>query len=88
MNIKELLLNGCKVPINKELKSFKDSQSFIENYIAMMKSLDLKRDDHVVLFENKGMSHSALVAFYLRMFSATNVRVLNGGLNKWLKEKK
>ncbi len=34
------------------------------------------------------MSHSALLAFYLMMFSANNVRVLNGGLPKWLTEKR
>lgn len=48
--------------------------------------MGLRRDDTIVCYDDAGLYSSPRVAWTLRYFGGLNVRVLNGGLKKWMKE--
>ena len=57
-----------------------------EEFTRHMKALRVRRNDMIVCYDNIGVFSSPRVAWTMRFFGADNVKVLNGGLKKWLKE--
>ena len=53
---------------------------FTEN----MKKLGIPKDQLIVCYDNQGMFSVARAAWMFRFFGADNVRILNGGLKKWV----
>ena len=51
-----------------------------------MKGLQINRTDEIVCYDQIGISSSPRLAYTLKYFGIENVRVLNGGLKKWLLE--
>ena len=51
-----------------------------------MRRLQVKRTDQIVCYDSHGIFSAPRVAWNLRYFGAPNVRVLNGGLKKWMLE--
>jgi thiosulfate/3-mercaptopyruvate sulfurtransferase len=51
-----------------------------------MDDLNIHPHHNIVCYDNQGMFSVARVAWYLRFYGASNVRILNGGLKKWLFE--
>ena len=58
----------------------------VEDFIEHMKRLKIGKTDNIVCYDNIGIFSSPRVAFTLRHFGAERVRVLNGGMKKWLNE--
>jgi len=58
----------------------------VNEFIEHMRRMRVRRTDDIVCYDNIGIFSSPRVAFALRYFGAERVRVLNGGLKKWLKE--
>lgn len=59
-----------------------------EEFINHMKQLRIRRTDNIVCYDNIGIFSSPRVAWTLQLFGAERVRILNGGMKKWLKEKR
>jgi thiosulfate/3-mercaptopyruvate sulfurtransferase len=51
-----------------------------------MKALRIRPTDEIVVYDALGIFSSARCAWMLRFFGAENVRILNGGMKKWLAE--
>ena len=51
-----------------------------------MKRLRIRRTDQIICYDTVGMFSVARAAWMLRYFGADNVRIMNGGLQKWQKE--
>ncbi len=60
----------------------------MDDFIDRMRSINLKRDDTIVIYDNFGIYSAPRMAWTLRYFGAKNVKVLNGGFTKWLKERR
>ena len=60
----------------------------MEDFIDRMKSLNVRTDDTIVVYDNFGIYSAPRMAWTLRYFGAKNVKVLNGGLKKWVLEKR
>lgn len=60
----------------------------MDDFIERMRSMNLRRDDTIVVYDNFGIYSAPRMAWTLRYFGATNVKVLNGGLKKWVKERR
>lgn len=58
----------------------------VEHFTQHMKHLRVRRTDNIVCYDNLGIWSSPRAAWCLRFFGAERVRVLNGGLVKWLAE--
>ena len=58
----------------------------LENFKKHMMKLKIKKDDEIICYDVMGMFWVAKVAWMLRYFGATNVKILNGGLRKWMFE--
>ena len=48
--------------------------------------MNISKDEQIVCYDSRGIYSAARVAWTFKFFGAENVRVLNGGLYKWLKE--
>ena len=60
-----------------------------EVFSEHMQRLGIGRYDEIVCYDaTHGMFMAARAAWMLTYFGATNVKVLNGGLLKWLKEER
>ena len=57
-----------------------------EVFTQHMKNLRIAKDHQIVCYDHVGMFSVARCAFMLRFFGAANVRIMNGGLQKWLNE--
>ena len=57
-------------------------QTFIEN----MQKLDVSKNARIVVYDDLGIFSVARAAWMMRYFGATNVKILNGGMKKWLAE--
>ena len=57
-----------------------------EGFAARMGSLALAADDDIVVYDTVGIRSSARAWWMFRLFGAGRVRVLDGGLPKWLAE--
>lgn len=55
-------------------------------FAARMDTLGITADQGIVVYDTVGIRSSARVWWMLRAMGATNVRVLDGGLPKWLAE--
>lgn len=51
-----------------------------------MQKLRIGRDSQIICYDHVGMFSVARCAWMLRFFGAGNVRIMNGGLQKWIKE--
>ena len=51
-----------------------------------MKALDIQRNHSIICYDKIGVNSAPRAAFLLRYFGAGDVRILNGGLSKWMKE--
>ena len=59
-----------------------------EEFTEYMEEMRVPKDAEIIVYDHVGMFAVARVAFMFRHFGATNVRIMNGGLKKWLKEEK
>ena len=57
-----------------------------EIFKEKMREMNVRKDDVVVCYDQKGIFSSPRVWFSFKMFGAKNVYVLNGGLPKYLKD--
>jgi thiosulfate/3-mercaptopyruvate sulfurtransferase len=60
----------------------------MEDFIERMRSMNLRSDDTIVIYDNYGIYSAPRMAWTLRYFGAENVKVLNGGLKKWVQERR
>ena len=60
----------------------------MEDFIDRMRSINLKSDDTIVIYDNYGIYSAPRMAWTLRYFGASNIKVLNGGLKKWVQERR
>ena len=51
-----------------------------------MQRLGISRTDDIVCYDNVGVFSAPRVAWTLQFFGAERVRILNGGLKKWVAE--
>ena len=60
----------------------------LDVFIEKMKAVDIQRTHSIVCYDQSpmGVFSSPRAAWMLRFFGATDVRVLNGGMKKWLAE--
>jgi thiosulfate/3-mercaptopyruvate sulfurtransferase len=58
----------------------------LEVFSDHMRKIDIPSDRPIICYDNIGIFSSPRVAWMLRYFGATNVRILNGGLKKWKAE--
>lgn len=78
INLKEIL-ETTALPSVKPLKT--------EAFTHVMMTYGLKADESlVVVYDAKGMRSAAMVWWIMRLYGKANVKVLNGGLPKWLRE--
>ena len=88
--------NDCRIPtslaLNHQDLLMNDEDKYIptklEDFKCKMKSLNLSRTDTIICYDNFGIFSAPRMAWTLNYFGAKNVRVLNGGLKKWVKEKR
>lgn len=55
-------------------------------FAAAVGNLGIARDDDIVVYDERGLFSAARVWWTFRVMGATRVRVLDGGLPKWLAE--
>mmetsp|Transcript_2231 Transcript_2231/g.3056 ORF Transcript_2231/g.3056 Transcript_2231/m.3056 type:complete len:98 (+) Transcript_2231:311-604(+) len=58
----------------------------VEMFKEHMQRMRIGKDCEIVCYDHVGMFSVARCAWMLRYFGAGNVRIMNGGLQKWLKE--
>ena len=56
-----------------------------EVFAQHMQTLRIAKDNQIICYDHVGMYSVARCAFMLKFFGAANVRIMNGGLQKWLK---
>ena len=59
-------------------------QFFKEN----MQKLSVSKNANIVMYDDMGIFSVARAAWMMKYFGATNVKILNGGMKKWLAEGK
>jgi thiosulfate/3-mercaptopyruvate sulfurtransferase len=59
-------------------------QFFKEN----MQKLSVSKNANIVMYDDMGIFSAARAAWMMKYFGATNVKILNGGMKKWLAEGK
>ncbi|MEO7814746.1 MAG: 3-mercaptopyruvate sulfurtransferase [Sphingomicrobium sp.] len=57
-----------------------------ESFGAAMVALGVGRDDRIIVYDNSPLRSSARGWFMLRHFGAERVAILDGGLQKWVRE--
>ena len=57
-----------------------------EIFAEHVRALRVRKDDTIICYDHVGMFSVARCALMLRYFGASNVRILNGGLQKWISE--
>jgi len=57
-----------------------------ELFAEHMKRLRVRRDDEIICYDQLGIFSVCRAHWMLKYFGATNVRVMNGGLKKWVQE--
>lgn len=58
----------------------------VEVFSEHMRRLRIGKDNQIICYDHVGMFSVARCAWMLRFFGAGNVRIMNGGLQKWIKE--
>ena len=51
-----------------------------------MRRLRIGKDCQIIVYDHSGMQAVARAAWMFQFFGASNVRIMNGGLQKWLAE--
>ncbi len=59
-----------------------------DQFGAAMEKLGFGRDDHIVIYDNSPLRTAARGWFMLRHYGAERVAILDGGLAKWLDERR
>lgn len=57
-----------------------------EHWTEHMKKLRVRKTDNILLYDNQGVFSVCRLALMFRYFGAKQVRIINGGLKKWLQE--
>ena len=57
-----------------------------EIFSEHMRAIRVRKDDTIICYDHVGMFSVARCAWMLRFFGASNVRIMNGGLQKWISE--
>ena len=57
-----------------------------EIFSEHMHAMRIRKDDTIICYDHVGMFSVARCAWMLRYFGAGNVRIMNGGLQKWISE--
>jgi thiosulfate/3-mercaptopyruvate sulfurtransferase len=57
-----------------------------EKFESTCEELDINKTDYIICYDIIGNFSSPRVWFNLKIYGFTNVYVLDGGLNKWIKE--
>jgi len=57
-------------------------------WTRMLWRFGIKNDDHIIVYDNSDILSSCRLWFSLKYFGHEKVSVLDGGFQKWLKEKK
>ena len=60
----------------------------VEDFIKHMRRLRIRRNDHIICYKSLGVDNCARAAWMLRFFGAENVQIMDGGLQKWVKEER
>ena len=60
----------------------------VEHWTEKMKKHHIHRTDDILLYDKNGFFSVCRVALMFRYFGATRVRIINGGMKKWLLEHK
>jgi thiosulfate/3-mercaptopyruvate sulfurtransferase len=60
----------------------------VDVFTRSCKEMNVAVTDQIVCYDSLGMFSAPRVAWMFRFFGADNVRVLNGGLKKWLSEQR
>lgn len=76
-SIKEVTQPGSDLP-----NTWPSAEVFAEH----MRALRVRKDDLIICYDHVGMYSVARCAYMLRFFGATNVRIMNGGMRKWISE--
>ena len=76
------------LPVHQFLKDSADSIHVMppDQFAALMGRLGVENDTTVVTYDAAGSLHAARVWWVLSYYGHTNVRVLNGGWQKWFAE--
>lgn len=77
-------LDRIALPNSNLPHTMPDLATFTQN----MKNLLIRPTDEIVVYDAMGMFSAARCAWMFRFFGAENVRILNGGMKKWLSEKR
>ena len=59
-----------------------------EDFVAAMEELGIGSDDRIVVYDNSPLRTSARGWFMLRHFGARDVAILDGGLQKWVADRR
>ena len=59
-----------------------------DNWGKMLSSFRIKSDDHIIVYDSSEVYSACRLWFSLKYFGHKKVSVLDGGLKKWLNEKK
>jgi thiosulfate/3-mercaptopyruvate sulfurtransferase len=57
-----------------------------EQFSRQMSELGISHDDDIVVYDRSGLFSSARIWWNLRLMGATNVRILEGGFERWKRE--
>ena len=60
----------------------------LDYWKKMIKSFGIKNEDHIIVYDFSDIYSSCRLWFSLKYFGHKKVSVLDGGMKKWLKEKK
>ena len=94
-NTREAEYEAGHIPgaVHLDLATLKDDQNPVpgmitpaEKFAARMEMLGIGDQDHIVLYDNSPHRTSARAWWILRMFGATQIAILDGGLYKWVTE--
>jgi thiosulfate/3-mercaptopyruvate sulfurtransferase len=58
-----------------------------EEFSRKMKNFEIKKSDNIICYDRNGIYTSARLWFIFKLFGMKNVYVLNGGFEKWKKDK-
>ena len=58
----------------------------VDIFSEHMRAMRIRKDDTIICYDHVGMFSVARCAWMLRFFGASNVRIMNGGLQKWISE--
>lgn len=60
----------------------------VEQWTEYMRKLRIRKTDDILLYDHMGFFSVGRIAFMFRYFGAKKVRIINGGMKKWVLEGK